>query len=81
MEAYVTQLWRALKIWAISTAALLAVSLFVAGAVKDVVTKGLKEQIEVLKAQNQRSIDDREKLHGQQERIQQSLDRLEKGIK
>lgn len=74
------QIWNALKVWAISTIALFLVALFVANAVKDTMTKGLKEQIEIIKAQNKISIDDRAELREHMRKNQESIDRIEKAV-
>lgn len=56
-------------------------SAIVSGSVKDTVVKQLESQIQTIKDQNQRSIEDRSYLHQELENTRSALRRLEVKVK
>lgn len=57
------------------------VSAIVSGSVKDTMVKSLEGQINVIKDQNQRSIEDRSYLHEELKNTRSALKRLENKVK
>ena len=73
-STYLSYVWQGLKGFLVTILVLVVITVVIASGVKDVVSKGLEKQIDAIKAQNQRSLEDRAEIKDRLDRIERALE-------